>query len=103
VLASGVAASTTDAYWPVAKVMARIDDAHVSVGGRRIRVVSASTLCSGEGRSLRRRGIRMWRLFACTYTTFTKRGVDRDLDFRVRIRDARRFTIFDAHWVGLLR
>jgi hypothetical protein len=102
-LASGAAASTSDAYWPVAKVLARIDGARVSIDGRRVRVVSASTLCSGEGPSLRRRGVRMWRRFACTYTTFTKAGVDRDLEFRVRVRDGRRFRIADAHWIGVSR
>ena len=100
---AGAAATTDDTYWPVAKVMARIDNARIQVGPRRVRIVSASALCSGEGSSLRRRGVRVWRRFACTYTTFNKSGVDRDLEFRVRVRDARRFTIVGAHWVVATR
>jgi hypothetical protein len=87
----------------MAKVMRAIDDVRVRVGTRVIRIHSETTLCSGEGPSIRRRGIRMWSRFSCTYTTFTKGGVDRDLDFRVRVTGARRFVISDAHWVAASR
>jgi hypothetical protein len=87
-------------YWPMAKVMRAIDDVRVRVGTRVVRIHSETTLCSGEGPSIRRRGIRRWSRFSCTYTTFTRQGVDRDLDFRVRVNGLKRFVISDAHWVG---
>jgi hypothetical protein len=90
-------------YWPVSKVMRAIDDVRVRIGTRVVRIHKETTLCSGEGPSIRRRGIRRWSRFACTYTTFTKRGVDRDLDFRVRVLGTTRFAITDAHWVAATR
>jgi hypothetical protein len=87
-------------YWPMAKLMRAIDDVRVRVGTRVVRIHTETTLCSGEGPSIRRREVRRWSRFSCTYTTFTKLGVDRDLDFRVRITGTRRFVITDAHWVG---
>jgi hypothetical protein len=90
-------------YWPTAKVMRVIDGVRVRVGTRVIRIHSETTLCSGEGPSVRRRGIRMWNRFSCTFTTFTRQGVDRDLDFDVRVKGSTRFVISDAHWVGTTR
>jgi len=90
-------------YWPMAKLMRAIDDVRVRVGSRVLRIHSESTLCSGEGASIRRAGIRRWSRFSCTYSSFTKQGVDRDLDFRVRVTGAKRFVISDAHWVGTSR
>ena len=93
------AGAAAERYWSSAKLLHRLDGARVVVKGRTVRIRSATTLCAGRGTSIRRRGIRSWNRFVCTYTTFTKGGVDRDLDFRVRIRSATRFTIWDAHWV----
>jgi hypothetical protein len=104
-IAFGAPAAAADvrAYWSVAKVMRAIDNARIHIGGRVVRVDSDTTLCGGRGAVRTVRGIRRWRLFACTYTTFTKQIVGRDLDFRVRTRDARRFVITDARWVGETR
>jgi hypothetical protein len=90
-------------YWSLAKLLRRIDGARIHIGTRTVRVVSASTLCAGTGASIRRDGVRRWRRFICTYTTFTKAGVDRDLDFRVRVLGVRRYRIYDAHWVSASR
>jgi hypothetical protein len=90
-------------YWPMSKVMRAIDDVRVRVGTRVVRIHKETTLCSGLAPSIRRAGIRRWSRFACTYTTFTKQGVDRDVDFRVRILGLRRFAITDAHWVTATR
>jgi hypothetical protein len=87
------------AYWPMTKLMRSIDSVRVRVGARVVRIQSETTLCSGEGRPIRRRGIRMWRRFSCTYTTFTKQGVGRDLEFRVDIVSVTRFVIRDVHWI----
>jgi hypothetical protein len=101
-LALAVAAPSAS-YWPAARVLDRIDGTSVRVGGRAVRVHSDTALCSGYGGSVRRHGIRMWRDFECTYTTFTKTGVDRDLEFRVHVVDARRFRVSDARWVPIDR
>jgi hypothetical protein len=99
------AASTADAartsvpFWSTDKVLRKLDGDRVRVGSRRVRIDSDTTLCSGRGTSIRRNGIRMWRRFLCTYTTFTKAGVDRDLEFRVRVLGRIRYAVWDAHWV----
>lgn len=99
------AASAADAarsavpFWSIDKVLRKLDGDWVRVGSRRVRVHSDTTLCSGRGASVRRNGIRMWRRFLCTYTTFTKAGVDRDLEFRVRVLSRTRYAVWDAHWV----
>jgi hypothetical protein len=90
-------------YWSIGKVLRRLDGARIHVGTRVVRVDSETTLCAGQGPSVRRRGVRMWRRFVCTYTTFTKGGVDRDIDFRVQVRSATRYTVTDAHWVRTTR
>jgi hypothetical protein len=101
--AAPTAAEASVPYWSLAKVLRRIDGARIHVGSRTVRIVSASTLCAGRGPSIRRHGVRRWRRFICTYTTFTKSGIDRDLDFRVRVLGVKRYTIYDAHWVAGVR
>jgi hypothetical protein len=93
------AAASSAQYWSITKVLRRLDGANTRVGTRIVRIDSETTLCAGRGTPIRRNGVRMWRRFACTYTTFTKSGVDRDLDFRVVVLGARRYVIRDAHWV----
>jgi hypothetical protein len=93
----------TAVYWPIPKLMRLLDGARVSVPGGVVRLDSETTLCAGRGAPRRVRGARAWRSFACTKTLFTRKGVDRDLDFRVQIRDARRFRVTDAHWVAATR
>jgi hypothetical protein len=102
-LAAAAAGRDSQSYWPMAKVMRSIDGARVRVGTRVVRIDTETTLCAGEGRSVRRRGIRRWSRFACTFTTFTRQGVDRDLDFQVRVVGRRRFVIYHARWVGASR
>ena len=87
-------------YWSLGKLLRRIDGARIHVGSRTVRVVGESTLCAGRGPSIRRHGIRRWQKFICTYTTFTKAGIDRDLDFSVRVLGVKRYRIYDAHWVS---
>jgi hypothetical protein len=87
-------------HWSISKVLRRVDGATVRVGLRKVRIDSESTLCSGYGSSIRRGRVGLWRHFNCTYTTFTRRGVDRDLEFRLHVRSATRFTLSDAHWVS---
>jgi hypothetical protein len=100
VLAAPTAARAGVPYWSLAKLLHRIDGARIHVGSRTVRIVTESTLCAGRGPSIRRNGIRRWRRFICTYTTFTKAGIDRDLDFRVRVLGVKRYRIYEAHWVS---
>jgi hypothetical protein len=102
-LVAPAAGRAVTAYWPMTKLMRSIDDVRVQVGARVVRIHTETTLCSGDGRPMRRRGIRMWSRFSCTYTTFTKQGVDRDIEFRVDIVSAARFVIRDAHWITASR
>ena len=103
-LLTGTAAAATPAnYWSTSKVLRKLDGTRIAIGARTVHVSSATTLCAGEGPSIRRRGIRLWRRFVCTYTTFRNGVVDRDLDFRVRVLGATRFAIRDAHWVRASR
>ena len=99
VVAASASAATSPRYWSTAKVLRQLDGEKVKVGTRIVRLRSATTLCAGQGTSVRRHGIRLWRRFVCTYTTFTKAGVGRDLDFRVRTITATRYAVWDAHWV----
>jgi hypothetical protein len=101
--AASPAAEASAPYWSLAKLLRRLDGARIHVGSRTVRVVSASTLCAGRGHSVRRKGVRKWNRFICTYTTFTKAGVDKDLDFRVRVLGVKRFAISGAHWVTATR
>jgi hypothetical protein len=93
----GAAAATW--YWPMGKLMRLIDETRLRVGTRVVRIHRETTLCSGEGRSIRRSGVRRWSRFACTFTTFTRAGLDRDVDFRVVVTGRSSFRIVDAHWV----
>jgi hypothetical protein len=98
-LATPAASAGDGSFWSVGKVLRRLDNSYVQVGQRKVRVDSATALCAGYGRSLRRAHIRRWQHFNCTYTTFTRALVDKDLDFRLHVRDATRFTVSDARWV----
>jgi hypothetical protein len=87
-------------FWSIAKVMRVTDEVRVRVGDRVVRIEADTTLCSGQGTSRRRNGVRRWRHFACTYTIVTPRGIGRDVEFRVHVLGVRRFAITDARWVG---
>lgn len=98
VLAAPAGAHDVPFHWSVAKVMRATDDARVRAGKTVVRIDEATTLCSGQGRWRRRNSIRKWRHFLCTYTT--RRGLGRDVEFRVHVLGVRRFVITDARWVG---
>jgi hypothetical protein len=98
VLAAPAAAHDGRFFWSVAKVMRATDDVRLRVGTTFVRIDEATTLCSGQGTSRRRNGVRRWRHFLCTYTT--RRGLGRDVEFRVHVLGLRRFVITDARWIG---
>ena len=85
--------------WSVPRVMRAIHDRAIQVGARRARIDSETVLCSGEGPPTRRRSLPMWSRFSCTFTTFTTRGVDRDVNFEVVVRGPERYEIRSARWV----
>jgi hypothetical protein len=97
-LAVPAAAHTGPWCWTVAKTMRRVDGARVQVGSRTVRIHIGTTLCSGEGRRIRRAGRLYRKHFLCTYTT--NGGLGRDVEFRVHVRGKLRFLITDAHWIG---
>jgi hypothetical protein len=85
--------------WSIARTMERIDGAKLAIRRWSARVRSATTLCNGEGRGARWRGVRHWRHFTCTWTVFDRKGlVDRDVTFRVHTLTARRYVITDARF-----
>jgi hypothetical protein len=99
-LSSPAAAHVGGAFLPANKAMQAVDEARVRVGTTAVRVKVETTLCSGEGRVTRQRGLRAWKHFRCTFTTFTPGGgVGRDLEFRVHTLDAGRIAITDARWI----
>lgn len=100
VVTSPAAAHELGAFWPANKAMRTVDDKRIRVGSTVVRVNVETTLCSGEGRVKRQRGLRTWKHFRCTFTTFTPSGgVGRDLEFRVHAVDVRRIAITDARWI----
>lgn len=103
VLAATASAHERGADWSLAKVMRNVDDTRIRVGSRVVRVDSDTTLCSGEGRWVRRRGVRSWRHFRCTFTTFVGLLPGRDLEFRVHPLAAQRHAVTNAHWIPILR
>jgi hypothetical protein len=88
-----------ETYWSISKVLRRLDGAKIYVGSRSVTVESATTLCAGVGPRVRVGAVRKWHRFACTYTTFTKAGVGRDVDFRLYALTRTRFAVASAHWV----
>jgi hypothetical protein len=102
-LAAPAGAHDVPFFWSVAKVMRVTDEVRVRVDKSLVRIDADTTLCSGQETSRRRNGVRRWRHFVCTYTTFSRQGIDRDLEFRVHVLGVRRFVITDARWVGARR
>ena len=99
-LAAPAGAHTRGGYWPVAKVMRALDGERIRVGSKRLRVDSATSLCSGEGRAKRRGGVRMWAHFRCTFSTFTALGPGRDAEFRVHVLGPRGIGVSGARWIA---
>ena len=99
VFAGPAAAHTRGGWWPVAKVMRALDGERIRVGSKRVRVDSATSLCSGERRVKRRGGVGTWTHFRCTFSTFTASGPGRDAEFRVHVLGPRRIGISAARWI----
>ena len=96
---SSARATTLPRYWSVAHLMRAVGGVRIRVGTRSVRIHADTTLCSGEGRRIRRHSVGMWSRFACTFTAFTKTGPGRDLDFQVYVTGRTRFAIRDGHWI----
>lgn len=99
VLAVPARAATPARYWSMAHLMYALDTTRIRIEAHVIRVHADTTLCSGQGRRIRRHAVLLWRHFVCTFTTFTKTGIDRDLEFDVDVTGRTRFAISDAHWI----
>jgi hypothetical protein len=87
----------TQSAWPYRPLIDRIAGKRVTLPDRRIRVNRDLVICSGEGRPIRRGDIRRWKHFTCTQTLFRK-GVDRDITFRVHVLDRIHCVITNAHY-----
>lgn len=94
-----VSKKATRWQWSVPKVMRSIHNLPIRVGTRRVRIESDTVLCSGNGTPLRRQQLATWSRFSCTFTTFTRRGVGRDVSFEVLVLGRQRFAIHGARWV----
>ena len=92
----------TPSAWPYRTLIVRITGHSVTSLGRPIRVDRDLVICSGEGRSIRRRGVRRWKHFTCTQTRFDRSGLDRDITFRVHVLDRTRFLITNVRYGPLL-
>ena len=88
----------TQAAWPYRILIARIAGHSLTPLGRRIRVDRELVICSGDGRPVRRGGVRRWKHFTCTQTLFDRGGLDRDITFRVHVLDRTRFRITNARY-----
>jgi hypothetical protein len=84
--------------WSMTTLMTRLDGARVTIGSWRGRVRTESTLCSGEGTGVRWNGVRHWRHFICTWTTFRAGGLDRDVTFRVHTLTRSLYVLTSAHF-----
>lgn len=87
----------TRSAWPYRTLIGRIAGTPVMLPDRRIRVDPDLVICSGEGKSIRRGGVRRWKHFTCTQTLF-RNGVDRDVTFRVHILNRVRFVITNVRY-----
>jgi hypothetical protein len=96
-VAPGARAHDTQSAWPYRTLIARIAGKRVTLPDRRIRVNRDLVICSGEGRPIRRGGLRRWKHFTCTQTLFRK-GVDRDITFRVHVLDRIHCLITNARY-----
>lgn len=76
-----------------------IDRTPIPVGTRTVRIRAATTLCSGEGRAVRRNGVRRWRHFTCLYSAFLAGGIH-DVRFRVHTLSTRKYLCTPGRWVA---
>jgi hypothetical protein len=87
----------TQSAWSYRTLIDRIAAKRVRLPDRRIQVKRDLVICSGEGRPIRRGGIRRWKHFTCTQTLF-RNGVDRDITFRVHVLNRIHCLITNAHY-----
>jgi hypothetical protein len=98
VLAPTARAHDTRSGWPYATLSQRIAGQFVTLPDRRMRVDRDLVICSGEGKSVRRAGVRRWRHFTCTQTLFIRGSVGRDVTFRVHVLSRIRLLITDPRY-----
>ena len=84
--------------WPYATLVQRIAGAPVRLSDRRIRIDRDLVICNGEGRPVRRAGVRRWKHFTCTQSLVEGLRVGRDATFRVHVLTRSRFLITDARY-----
>ena len=90
-------AHSTRSSWSYSNLIRRIEGARVPLRGTRVRINPDLVICNGEGTVFRRRGVRRWKHFTCTQTLF-RRGLDRDVTFRVHVLGPKRFRLSNARY-----
>lgn len=87
--------TSADAYWPYAKLLARLAGRTVTVSGATVRLDAALIECNGDGASRSTGSAREWSRYTCTQTVF-QGGSDHDVTFDVVISSPTQLTISSA-------
>jgi hypothetical protein len=82
--AAGNPTPSAGAYWPYAKLIARLAGRTVTVPNATVRLDPALVECNGEGAVRRTGSTRDWSRYTCTQTIF-EGGSDHDVTFEVVI------------------
>jgi hypothetical protein len=83
------------AYWPYAKLVARLAGRTVTVSNATVRLDASLVECNGDGAPRRIGSTREWSRYTCTQTIFQS-GADRDLTFDVVISSPTQLRISSA-------
>jgi hypothetical protein len=89
---TATAPPSADAYWPYAKLVARLGGRTVTVPNATVRLDPALVECSGQGVARQTGSTRDWSRYTCTQTIF-RGGVDHDVTFDVVILSATQLRI----------
>jgi hypothetical protein len=81
-----------DAFWPYAKLVARLAGRTVTVSNATVRLDPALVECNGAGPVRRSGSTREWSRYICTQTVF-QGGADNDVTFDVVISSATQLAI----------
>jgi hypothetical protein len=81
-----------DAFWPYAKLVARLAGQTITVSNATVRLDPALVECNGDGANRHSGATREWARYVCTQTVF-QGGADRDVTFDVVISSATQLRI----------
>jgi hypothetical protein len=84
-----------EAYWPYAKLVARLNGRTVTVSSAPVRLDPALIECNGDGAARQAGSTREWSRYTCTQTIF-QGGADHDITFDVAILSATELRLTSA-------